>query len=230
MSRLTFRICMIALAIVMAAGSVGAVSRVSKRLGVFELYGGYSTPTGNIDHLGSSNFIENYRTVNIPASDVFGSSYTLGISFGMVQKNHLYTSVGFQFSHLRVKDQINFPHSDSAIVFSEPDFPKPNYNQYELRFNANYLFNDIEKTGWSPYLGVGLAGGLTNQSLKGYRGETEANIGLLVNFGAEVRIWQDANGRSLVTLASANSYEIAGSGYRPKYLTFGVAIKAYGRP
>jgi hypothetical protein len=226
MSRLTFRISILVLAIVMAAGSVGAVSRVSKRLGAFELYGGYSTPTGNIDHFGKDNFYGDTRAYSLAANDVFKSSYSLGLSLGMVYRQHWYSSVGFEFSHLRLaKDTILFPDG-SGFTYGK----WPRYNLYQIKFNTNYLFSDIEVTGWSPYLGLGVAGGLSTQSQDGYRSETEANIGLLVNFGAEVRIWQDQSGRSLVTLASANSYEIAGSGYRPKYLTFGVAIKAYGRP
>ena len=76
-------------------------------------------------------------------------------------------------------------------------------------------------------MGVGLGVGLISQTLEGYESHTELNIGLAMNFGAEARIWQDPGGGNMVTIASANSWEFAGSGYRPKSLTLGVALKIY---
>jgi len=86
---------------------------------------------------------------------------------------HWYNSVGFQYSHLRVKDTIVYPRGDSAIVFNYEDFPKPNFNQYEVRFNSNWQFYDVEAVGWSPYLGMGLGVGFISQRLEGYDSHTE---------------------------------------------------------
>jgi len=198
-------------------------------LGVFEVYGALSSPTGFIDHLGDIHFRNMYRPINFNASDVYRPSMTLGVTVGTVQMGHWHNSVGFQYSHLRVRDTILYPLGDSAIVFNYTDFPKPNFNQYEVRLNSNWQFYDVEAVGWTPYVGLGLGVGLISQTLEGYDSHTELNIGLAMNFGAEVRIWQDPNGSNMVTLASVNSWEFGGSGYRPKSLTLGVGLKIYSR-
>lgn len=203
------------------------ISRVPDRLGVFEVYGAFSSPTGNIDHLGDINFPIDYRRPNTSAGDVYRPSLTLGATIGTVQMGHWYNSVGFQYSHLRVKDTIFFPRSDSMLAFNYTDFPKPHFNQYEVRLNSNWQFYDVETVGWTPYVGLGVGVGLISQTLPGYDSQTELNVGLAMNFGAEVRIWQDPNGSNMVTLASANRWEFAGSGYRPKFLTVGVSLKIY---
>lgn len=251
MSKLTLRFCLAAAIVALLVPTTGAVERVSKRqerrplpiyaprssnrslvpmqnqLGVFEFYGALSSPTGSIDHLGNIVFRNAYRPINFSASDVYKPSLTLGLTIGTMRMGHWHNSVGFQYSRLRVKDTIFYPRGDSTIVFNDSDFPKPNFNQYEARFNSNWQFYDLQKLGWSPYVGLGLGVGLISQALEGYDSHTELNIGLAMNFGAEVRIWQDPYGSNMVTLASSNSWEFAGSGYRPKSLTFGVGLKIY---
>jgi opacity protein-like surface antigen len=206
------------------ASSAGAITRVSKSLGLLEIHGGYSTPTGNIDHISNNDFVDGGVFYNLPAKDVFKSSLTMGFSLGVVKKAHWYTSVGLDYTHLRVKDTIVFPNGSGFMLT-----PKPNYNHFDLRLNANYHFSDIELSSFTPYVGLGVGGGLITQSLQGYASETEINIGVALNFGAEVKLWEDANKRNLVTLASANSWEFAGTGYRPKLLTLGAALKFYAR-
>ena len=251
MSKQTKSICLAIMTATLLASTVGAIDQVSRRqgrrqppiygprtttqaftaaqnrLGVFELYGAFSAPTGYISHLGNIDFRNIYRPINFNASDVYKTSPTLGVTIGTVRMGHWYSSVGFQYTHLRVKDTIVSPFGDSAIAFNYTDFPKPNFNQYEVRLNSNWQFYDVEAIGWSPYVGMGLGVGTISQTLLGYDSQTELNIGLAMNFGAEVRIWQDPNGSNMVTLASANSWEFAGSGYRPKSLTLGVALKIY---
>ncbi|SYZ72938.1 exported hypothetical protein [Candidatus Zixiibacteriota bacterium] len=205
------------------------IARTPKRLGVFEIYNSAAIPTGTINHLGDIDFHNAYWPININADDVYKSSYTLGITLGIVRMGHWYNSMGFQYSHLRIKDTIYIPRSNEAIVFDYPDYPKPHFNQYELRFNSNYQFYDLETVGWTPYLGLGLGVGMISQTLDYYDTKTELNVGVAMNFGAEFKIWQDPNGRNMVALASQNSWEFAGSGYRPKYLTIGAALRIYTR-
>jgi hypothetical protein len=224
MSRQTFRIGTLALAAMLLASSAGAINRVSKSLGVLEIHGGYSSPTGKIDHIGNNDFDAGGYLYDVPAKDVFKSSLSLGFSLGVVKKSHWYTSVGFDYAHLRPKDTVFLPQGYKFFYIQAPHF-----NHYEVRLNSNYHFSDIELSDFTPYLGLGIGAGLTTQSLRGYASETEVNIGLALNFGAEAKLWQDANGRTLVTLASANSWEFFGSGYRPKFLTIGAAIKFYSR-
>jgi hypothetical protein len=254
MSRKTLGICLAVITVTFLVSTVGAVDRTSrghprrqtsgypyprstedtytqapKRLGVFEVYGALSSPTGNIDHLGDINFSNIYRPININAGNAYNPSLTLGATLGTLSMGHWYNSVGFQYSRLRVKDTIFYPRRDSAIVFNYTDFPKPHYNQYEVRLNSNFHFYDLERVGWTPYLGLGLGMGVISQTLEGFDTQTEFNIGLAMNFGAEIRIWQDPNGGNMATLASANSWEFAGSGYRPKFFTMGVSLKMYTR-
>ncbi|MFZ1684289.1 MAG: hypothetical protein WAU88_09195 [Candidatus Zixiibacteriota bacterium] len=200
-----------------------------RQLGVFEVTGSLGSPTGLIDHLGDIQFRNAFRRMAFNSSDVYSHSFALGANIGVVRMGHWCNSVGFQYSRLRVKDTIRYPRSDSALTFNDTDFPKPNFNQYEVRLNSNWQFYDLEKVGWTPYVGMGLGVGIISQSLVGYESHTELNLGMAINFGAEVKIWQDPNGRNLATLASVNSWEFAGSGYRPKFLTLGVALKIYSR-
>ncbi|MFZ1685306.1 MAG: hypothetical protein WAU88_14415, partial [Candidatus Zixiibacteriota bacterium] len=185
MSRLTFRIGALALAALFLASSAGAVNRVSKSLGVLEVHGGYSSPTGKIDHVSNNDFYDEGVKYNVPTKDVFKSSFTMGFSLGVVKKGHWYTSVGLDYTHMRLKDTIIFPNGSGFILS-----PKPNFNHFDLRLNANYHFSDIELASFTPYLGLGVGGGLTTQSLRGYASETEINIGLALNFGAEAKLWE----------------------------------------
>jgi hypothetical protein len=199
------------------------------QLGVFELTGALGSPTGLIDHLGNIQFRNPYRRMAFNSSDVYSHSFMLGANIGTVRMGHWHNSVGFQYSRLRVRDTIRYPRNDSTLTFNDTDFPKPNFNQYEIRLNSNWQFYDLEHIGWTPYVGLGFGVGIISQSLVGYESHTELNMGMALNFGAEVKIWQDPNGSNMVTLASANSWEFAGSGYRPKFLTLGVALKVYSR-
>ncbi len=253
MSGRTLRICSAVMTVTLLASTAGAIDRVSKRherrpptgyfprsrseaitnvptrLGVFEVYGALSSPTGDIDHLGNIDFRTAPWPYRTSAGNVYKPFFTLGATVGVVQMGHWYNSVGFQYSRLRVRDTISFPRGGSPIIFNYSDFPKPDFNQYEVRLNSNWQFYDIEAVGWTPYVGLGLGVGLLSQTLEGYDSQTELNIGLAMNFGAEVRIWQDPNGSNMLTLASANSWEFAGSGYRPKALTLGVSLRIYSR-
>lgn len=250
MPTITLRQCAITILVALVATNAGAVRRIpqgrpgsrppiysppanrnsavplSDRLGVFEVYGAIGSPTGSIDHLGDITFRNRFRQINIHASDVYRPSYSVGLTVGTLQMGHWQNSIGFKYSRLHVKDTIFYPRGDSAIVFNDEDFPKPNFNQYELRANSNWQFYDLRSVGWTPYVGFGLGVGLISQSLEGYDSHNEINAGLFMNFGAEFRVWNDGAG-NLATLASMNSWEFAGSGYRPKTLSFGLGFKIY---
>ena len=153
MSNHARRICLAVVTVTLLASTAGAIGRVSKRQdrrqppiyvprtaaqavtpaqtrrGVFEVYGAMSAPTGLIDHLGNMDFRNSYRQINFSASDVYRPSAILGVTIGTVQMGHWHNSIGFQYSHLRVKDTLLYPRGDSAIVFNDSDFPKPNFNQ-----------------------------------------------------------------------------------------------------
>jgi hypothetical protein len=226
MSRACSRFIVTVAIILVAVSSASAITRVAKSLGVLEFNGGYTIPTGSYDHIGNIDFNQELGLMsNVDGSKLYNSSYTLGLSYGVVRGGHWLASAGFQYSHIRVKDTIFAPDGNGYSLT-----PKPHFNQYDIRLNLNHLFSDLENSPWSPYVGATFVAGISSETLTGYPSENETNVALGVNFGAELKVWQDASKRNFVTLASANSWDFVGSGYRPRNLTIGLAVKAYMRP
>ena len=83
---------------------------------------------------------------------------------------------------------------------------------------------------FTPYVGLVAAVGMIAQSAEGYETEYEVNSLLSANFGAEFKLWSSPDKRKFLTLASVNSFDLLSSGYRPRNLNIGGAIKFYGRP
>lgn len=216
-------------ALLVAVSPASAIVKAPRSFGVFEFSGGYSVPTGSYDHIGSFDFLVNSAPVNLDANKVYNSSYFFDASYGTLQGDHWLVSAGFMWSHISAKDEIVYysdPTVDSISVWQPA---KPNFNQYDLRLNANYLFADLESSSFSPFIGLGFALGVTSQTLRGYRSESETNVAFGVNFGAELKIWQATDKRNFVTLASTNNWDFLASGYRPQNFNIGAAIKVYMR-
>jgi hypothetical protein len=229
MSRKYLSLAIIAVVLLIAVAPAGAVTKVARSYSALEFQAGYSIPSRSVDHLGTMNFLVNNDAVDLSSDKVFNSSFTLGVNYGSLRAEHWYISGGFAWSHLSTKNPVLFysdPFVDSLLMYSSGI----HFNQYDLRFAVNYLPVSLEQNGWSPYLGLGFAAGITSETERGYRSENETNVALMANFGAEVRLWQSGDKRSFVTLASANSWEFAATGYRPGYLTIGGALKYYMRP
>ncbi len=228
MSKKYLRLVLAVAAVLITVSSVSAITKVPRAFGVLEFSGGYSIPTGSYSHLGVTDFIVNGSPVDIDASNLYNSSYFLNVSYGSLRGNHWLVSAGFMWSHIRPKDTITYTDATGQYGFVAPS-PKPSFNQYDIRINANYLFADLESAPWSPFVGLGFAAGISSQTLPGYHSENETNVAFGVNFGAELKIWQAADKRNFVTLASTNNWDFLASGYRPKNFNIGAAIKVYMR-
>lgn len=206
-----------------------AVTRVGRRLNVVEFGAGYASPVGKYDHLSDVDFIDEYdRFRQLDADEVFDPSFSIG-AFGGQLRNHWLVTVGVAYTKVNQLDTIVvggfgyvFPYAD-AVVFSD-------FHQWDLRVNVNYQFADLTVDPITPYAGLGFAAGLIYESAPGISTTYDANTLFSINFGAEFKIWTAANQRQFVTLASVNSYDILSSGYRPRNLNIGGAIKIYMRP
>lgn len=216
------------LLLVFALGSTSqAITRVARKLYVFDVYGGYSKPVGSYNGLpgfSDIDFLINNRFVDVSAEDVYEDTYHLGFDIGQLWSEHFMVTFGFRFSDLKVKDTIPLPF-DSIIVFREDI----RLRQYDLNFDANYLPLRIAESFWSPYVGVGVGGGISSGSVSGYASENQLTFVARLNFGAEVKFFTAPSGKSFFTLASANSWDFVSSNDRPKHLNIGGAIRYYFR-
>jgi outer membrane protein W len=104
---------------------------------------------------------------------------------------------------------------------------KINFRQYDIELNANYYFLDLTSTVFSPYTGAGVQAGFTSFSPEGFEDESEIKVAGSLNFGADLKLFD--NGRSFLTVASMNNYNLLASDNRPKYLNLGFALRYFFR-
>lgn len=233
MQRLTKTAILLALILPMFMTPVnGEIVRVARRYNVINLYGCSSSPVGKYDGLaGFVDFtdVEN-RPADVDADVLFDPTNQLGISYGKLRNSKMLLTIGFRWTKveaMNLRDLTTVNQSGYAIFFEST---KPDLNQYDLDFNFNYLFMNIVDQSFSPYVGVGFRAGVTTVSVQGYESESKLNTTFAANVGAELKIWEGAQKRSFITLASVNSYDLFGSGDRPRYLNIGGAFKYYFRP
>ncbi len=222
--------------------ATGGIVRVAKRYNVVDLCGGYSTPVGSYD--GLSGFLdftdEGGRAVDIDADRLYDPTFHIGLNYGQLRNNRMLISVGFRYTRI---DQLNlyqvtttdlgldptqYAQWEANSMFMEKD--KPSLSQYDFDFNFSYLFTPISENFWSPYVGLGVRGGLTAATHKGFESESHLNAALAASCGVEVKVWESPRKRSFATLASVNSYDLLESGNRPRFLNFGLGLKYYFRP
>ncbi len=219
------RVIVLGLALVaVAASQSAAVSRVTRHLNVIEFFGGYSTPHGSYDHIGVIDFVDqNNFPTEVDGSTLYDGSFHLGIGFGQLWANHFLPSVKFQFTHIE-------PSRYTQSIYLDQYGVNPKFNQWDARFALDYQFADLNNSMFTPYVGASFAAGVTSLHGLGFDSHNETDVALSLDFGAEFRIWDAPNGRSFVTFASANSYDLVSSGYRPRMLNLGAALKIYMRP
>lgn len=202
-----------------------AVSKVARSINFIDFFAGGSLPTGMRDGLPDYEFLINNRSVEVKSDDIYANTFNLGITYGQLRGSHFLWSAGFRYTNHKVFDAIPLPY-DSALVISY----NPSYRQFDIDFNINYYLTDIAKTSFSPYGGLGIHAGLLAIADDINATDYSANLGLSLNFGADLKIWNSADALSFLTLSSVNSYDFYGSNDRPKYLTIGGAVKYYFRP
>lgn len=209
--------------------SAEAVTKVGKRFNMFEVGGGRTTPIGSYDHIGIISFVdESGMTRNLDADQVFDPSYSIHAAFGQL-RSRVAASVGIVYTKVNQLD--TFLVSENLYYFGPEGAPvTPKFEQVDLRLNCNYHLLDLSASNFSPYVGVGAAVGMISQSAPGYVTEYDLNTLVSVNFGAEFKVWSSVDKRTFLTLASVNSYDLLSSGYRPRFLNIGGAIRFYGRP
>ena len=202
-----------------------AITKVARTMNVMEFFGGGSLPVGDRNGLPDFDFLINNRLVDVNSQDIYKNSFHFGLDYGQLRSSHFLLSIGFRYTKHEVQDTIPLT-TDTVVTVSG----NPSYNQFDIDLNFNYLVGDIMKSSFAPYAGIGLQGGLTSISQKGYDTSHEVGLGLSLNFGADFKIHSSADGRSFLTLSSINNYNFYGSNNRPKYLNIGGGLKYYFRP
>lgn len=245
MQRTTKATLMVVLLVCVVAGTTSAgLMKVPKRYNFVGLLGGYAQPIGKYDGLLGFVDFENQagKPVDIDGDRLYDPTYHFGLNYGQIRNNHIAFSIGFRFTHI---DQVSL--ENVTVEDLEPDMEpgdaltlsgyqmffeskKPSVNLYDLDFDINYLFSNITEFPVAPYAGLGVTGGLTAATAKGYDSESRVEVLARVNFGLEFKFWQSPSKRSFLTLASVNSYDFVASGDRPRHLYLGGALKYYFRP
>ncbi len=216
---------MSSLILISMASDAMAVSKVARSFNFVDFFAGSSMPVGNRHGLPDYDFLINNRPVKVNSEDIYGNTFHLGITYGQFRGNNLLWSAGFRYTKNDVFDTIPLTNTIISV-----DTFNTSYNQFDIDFNLNYLLTDIAKSSFSPYGGIGFQAGIISISQDGYSTDYSANLGLSLNFGADLKIWNAVDNLSFVTLSSVNSYDLLGSSDRPKYLNIGGAIKYYFRP
>ena len=204
---------------------VFAVSKVARSINFVDFFAGGSMPVGHRDGLPDYDFLINTRLVDVKSDDIYGNTFNLGITYGQLKGSHFLWSAGFRYTDHKVVDTI--PLTDTLGLELLYD---PTYRQLDIDFNFNFYLTDLLKSSFSPYTGLGIHGGILRIDDDVNQSDYSANLGMSLNFGADLKIWTSADDLKFVTLSSVNSYDFYGSSDRPKYINIGGAVKYYFRP
>jgi len=205
-----------------------AIQKVAPRLNVVDIYGGYSAPLGEYDSYILYDFTYDDKTFEFEGSDIYKSSFHLGVDYGQVINRHWLASIGFCYGSSNYFEDTLWAPLPDTVGFRMPRDSK--FRQYDISFDLHYLVNDLTEQLWSPYVGASVAAGMSGVVLRDFENEYNATIALSLDFGLDVKLWTAPDKRSFVTLASINSWDFLTSGARPKYLQIGGGIKYYFRP
>ncbi len=207
-----------------------SITKVPARLSVMDFYFGYSIPTGNYDGFHNSKWSDyfdgNPGNPSVAGDEIFKSGFKFGLNYGQIRNDHLLYSIGFAYTNVRLQDSTIIPQV-GIIYLGQGDF---NLSLYDIDFNLNYFMNKMTNMKWSPFIGLGLKTGFYSLTANNFNSDTKLNLGMAINFGFDVKIWEKKTHRNFVTLSSVNSYDFLGTGDRPKYLNLGLGLKYYFRP
>lgn len=212
--RLSVRSAVVTLVLVFVFTSIAgaALVRVPKRYNYITLFGGYSSPIGEYDGVGDTDFTDPFdRDVSVDADELYEPTYHVGLNYGQLRNNHIAFNIGFRYT--KVDHTIGFNIDDVSI------------NQYDIDLELNYLPLNLTKEMFSPYVGAGINAGITSIGADGFDNENHTDIAASLNAGMEVVVSRFSNG--FLTLASINSYMFWNSSNRPKYINIGGGLKYY---
>ena len=209
--------------IVGAAVETEAVTRVKRPWSVLAFSAGGGLPWGQYDGLQPFDFIINYRPVDVEADSVYETAFYLGASYGQQVGRRFLVSVGFRYTGIAVRDTI--PLSVDTIMIMDPLL---SWNQYDVDVDVNMYLADPSAALLAPYLGLGVNAGFNTVGGRGFQTETRATAALSLNLGFDLRLF--GNRRSFVTLSSANTWNLAASDDRPRYINIGAALKYWFKP
>jgi hypothetical protein len=201
-----------------------AVERVSRLMNFVDFYVGGSTPVGERDGLPDVEFSDFVANAELNSDKVYENTFHMGVTYGQL-RSHFLWSIGLHYTDHRPFDLIELSPDTSLVL----NF-NPTYRQLDINFGLNAYLLDIMKSGFSPYAGLAVRGGIMRIDDDVNEADYTANLGMSVNFGADLKLWSAADARSFVTLSSVNSYDFYGSSDRPNYLNIGGAIKYYFSP
>ena len=211
------------------AGSTAAITRVAPKVNILEFHAGYGMPQGTYDQIIGTEFLfDPYEIVDFDADRVYNNAFYFGLNYGQVIGGHWQATVGFDFAQSKLENPIE--QIIGYYLYSVGFLGDPTWRSYDLNLKAVYGLNDLVNSSWSPFLGLGVTGGLSTLSAKGYESQSNATYALSVDFGLDAKIWHDVEDRTFVTISSINSYELVGSGDRARLLRIGGGIKYFFRP
>ena len=218
--------------LILMTSQAAALGRVARRYNVIDFYGGTSSPVGKYDGLaGFVDFTDaDDRPADVDGDVLYDPTFHLGINYGQLRNNRMLVTVGFRWTKIEAINLLglNTVRREGLAILLDPR--KPSINQYDLDFDFNYMFLSIAQGSFAPYVGVGFRAGFTSVTAKGFESESRLNTVLAANFGAELKLWEHAQKRAFLTVASVNSYDLLSTGDRPRYFNLGAALKYYFRP
>lgn len=207
-----------------------AIQKVAPTWGFVEFSGGLAKPVGSYSGVIWHDFIdESGHSFDAGGDELFDGGYFFRVAVGGLHRGKLQGSLGFSFS----ENQVNNPfvtgdgYTNSWTYGGGPTLVADiKQSQYDLDVNLNYLPIDLHQQPFSPYVGLGLHGGLTSLKARDIDAEWQGSAAISLNFGAELKVYQDGN-KSFVTLASINNWNFAATGERAKYLQIGGGLRWY---
>lgn len=208
----------------MCVPSSEAVTRTQRSLFVFDVTGGYSTAFGDYTGIGPYTWTGGSLT----ADQTFDPTYNFGFNLGKIHNDRLYAGIGFRYTKINIGD--NFVNSFGDDGLGPAYMAYLRFHQYDFNVDCNYYLANVFDESMAPYFGGSIIGGLTTWAPPGFRSESKLSVALAVNFGLDLKVWNAMDKRGFVTLSSINSWQIVGSGHRPRYLNIGAGIRYFFRP
>lgn len=212
----------------LVAASAEAVVRTSGRsMNVFELSLNFATPVGKYEEIGPIEFRDfDNRRRELNADEVFDNSWGFGLSYGRVVSSRGFVSFGFNYTNIQVEDSFVVDNPNGTVTYMwVPE--TPSVNQYDLTLDFNVYLLQNSQAAFAPYVGLGLKAGVTSFSNEGYDSENETNIGVNLNFGADIVLGGQRSRDGYFALSSINSWDMIGTNDRPRFLHIGGGVKYF---